>query len=152
MVRISRATAVTTRPTAPAPTLRVEAIGLFLATHDVPRLVAWYKALGLPVGDEGYCVVGGGEPGTGSVFSIMPAATPLPQTPAGRISEEPYGLRSVTLNLRVRDLDAVVEDLRGRGVDVAGPRDYGYARFAWVHDPDGNVVELWEPGRGEGMA
>lgn len=124
----------------------VEALGVFLATHDAPRLIAWYRALGVPLGDEGYCTVGGADPSKGSVFSIMPAARPLPGTPHEAIEEEPYGRRTVTLNLRVKGLDAVLAGLTARGDKVAGPKDYGYGRFAWVNDPDGNIVELWETG------
>lgn len=127
--------------TAPPP--RVQSLGVFLASEDAPRLVAWYRALGVPLGAEGHGFIGG-DPLTGSVFSVMPATAPLPAPPPGAIAEEPYGQRRATLNLRVLDLDEVVADLRARGDEVAGPRDYGYGRFAWAHDPDGNVVELWE--------
>ncbi len=123
---------------------------MFLASHDPPRLAAWYRALGIPLADEGHGIVGGATPDAGSVFSVMPAAVALPAAPDGAVREEPYGLRRITLNLRVRSLDAVVADLRRRGSEVAGPRDYGFARFAWVHDPDGNVVELWEAGARHG--
>ena len=127
---------------------RVEAVGVLLASDDAPRLAAWYRALGVPLGEEGYCYVGGdGSPGSGSVFSIMPASVALPPAPKDIIGEEPYGRRRVTLNLRVSDLDAALASLRARGTQVAGPRDEGYAAFAWAHDPDGNVVELWAAGK-----
>jgi catechol 2,3-dioxygenase-like lactoylglutathione lyase family enzyme len=126
---------------------RVEAVGVFLASDDVPRLAAWYRALGVPLGEEGHCFVGGdGSPGSGSVFSVMPAAAALPAAPKGEVTEEPYGQRRVTLNLRVDDLEDVVAGLRARGTRVAGPKDVGYGIFAWAHDPDGNVVEMWEAG------
>ena len=122
----------------------VQALGVFLASEDPARLAAWYRALGVPLGDEGHCFIGGdGSPGSGSVFSVMPASAALPPAPKESIVEEPYGRRRVTLNLRVDDLDAAVAGLRARGEKVAGPKDYGYGVFAWVQDPDGNVVELW---------
>ena len=50
------------------------------------------------------------------------------------------------LNLRVDDLDAVLEKLRGGGVDIDPKReDADYGRFAWFNDPEGNRVELWQP-------
>lgn len=123
--------------------------GTFLATKDVPRLVAWYRALGLPLGDDGYGFLADEPrdpvPGRDVVFSIMPAKADLAENPRQPIGEEPYGQRRVTINLRVSALDEVLAGLRTRGNAVAGPRDYGYGRFAWVHDPDGNVVEVWEP-------
>lgn len=129
-----------------APPSAVTAVGVFLASADPPRLLAFYRALGVPLGDEGYGTIGGATPAEGSIFSIMPASMPLPEAPAESISEEPYGRRRITLNLRVDDIDAVVQGLRARGTEVAGPKDYGYGIFAWTHDPDGNVIELWEPG------
>ena len=128
-----------------APT--VQAVGIFLASENPERLLAWYRALGVPLGDEGHCFVGGdGSPGSGSVFSITPTTTTLPPAPDEPVAEEPYGRRRVTLNLRVDDLERAVARLRERGDRVAGPKDYGYGVFAWVHDPDGNVVELWSAG------
>lgn len=85
-----------------------------------------------------------GPSADGSVFSIQPAKGPLPKAPAGDITAEPYGLRRATLNFRVGNIENVLAGLRTRGTKVAGPTDSGYGIFAWVHDPDGNVVELWE--------
>jgi catechol 2,3-dioxygenase-like lactoylglutathione lyase family enzyme len=55
------------------------------------------------------------------------------------------------LNYRVDDLDGVLEQLREAGVeidDVKGTEEYEFGRFAWIVDPDGNRVELWEPADG----
>jgi glyoxylase I family protein len=50
------------------------------------------------------------------------------------------------LNLRVRDLDAIVAELRGKNIEVKlDPEVYPNGRFARVHDPEGNPIELWEP-------
>jgi hypothetical protein len=52
-------------------------------------------------------------------------------------------------NFRVRDLDAMLAQLRELGADVeAKVEDYDYGRFGWVRDPEGNRVELWEPSAG----
>jgi predicted enzyme related to lactoylglutathione lyase len=50
------------------------------------------------------------------------------------------------LNYRVDDLDALLEALRAEGVE-AGPKpeDSEFGRFAWITDPEGNKIELWEP-------
>jgi glyoxylase I family protein len=49
------------------------------------------------------------------------------------------------INFRVRDL-VVVTQLRAAGVEVTvDPETYPNGRFARVHDPEGNPVELWEP-------
>lgn len=122
----------------------VETVGVALASEDVPRLRAWYKELGIPFNEHGYCLLGGASPDEGGMFTIQAAATRLPAAPPGDVTVEPYGLRRATLDFRVRDLAEVVAGLRARGDKVAGPQDYGYGTFAWVHDPDGNVVQLWQ--------
>jgi predicted enzyme related to lactoylglutathione lyase len=50
-------------------------------------------------------------------------------------------------NFRVRDLDAMLAQLRARGADVADePQEMaGVGRFAWVTDPEGNRIEFWQP-------
>jgi catechol 2,3-dioxygenase-like lactoylglutathione lyase family enzyme len=51
------------------------------------------------------------------------------------------------LNFRVRDLDAMLAQLRANGADVAKEVQEmeGVGRFGWVTDPEGNRVELWQP-------
>jgi predicted enzyme related to lactoylglutathione lyase len=50
------------------------------------------------------------------------------------------------VNLRVRDLDAMVEQLRRAGVGVeVDPEVYPNGRFAQLVDPEGNPIQLWEP-------
>jgi predicted enzyme related to lactoylglutathione lyase len=51
------------------------------------------------------------------------------------------------LNFRVRDLDAMLAQLRSEGADVADEiQDMEHiGRFGWVTDPEGNRIELWQP-------
>jgi predicted enzyme related to lactoylglutathione lyase len=50
------------------------------------------------------------------------------------------------INFRVRDLDAMVSQLRRAGILVeVDPESYPYGRFARLKDPEGNPIELWEP-------
>ena len=53
------------------------------------------------------------------------------------------------LNFRVANIDAMVTQLRGAGIDVQMDDEDGeYAeigRFARLNDPEGNPLELWEP-------
>ncbi|MFB6619830.1 VOC family protein, partial [Streptomyces sp. NPDC056367] len=55
--------------------------------------------------------------------------------------------RAVVPDFRVRDLDAMLAQLRAKGADVAaGTQDMdGVGRFGWVTDPEGHRVELWQP-------
>tara|TARA_B100002049_G_scaffold210887_1_gene173578 strand:- start:406 stop:573 length:168 start_codon:yes stop_codon:yes gene_type:complete len=48
------------------------------------------------------------------------------------------------INLRVDDCDAMVAALKAKGVEVLGHVDEGYGKFAWILDPDGVKIELWE--------
>ena len=50
------------------------------------------------------------------------------------------------MNFIVEDLDGLLAALREEGVEVDPKReDYDYGRFAWIMDPEGNRIELWEP-------
>ena len=50
------------------------------------------------------------------------------------------------INYRVDNLDELLAQLREAGVDVVGgPESHENGKFAWIMDPDGNKVELWEP-------
>jgi predicted enzyme related to lactoylglutathione lyase len=50
------------------------------------------------------------------------------------------------INYRVDDLGALLEQLRAGGVAIVqGPEAHENGKFAWIMDPDGNKIELWEP-------
>jgi len=50
------------------------------------------------------------------------------------------------INLRVRDLDPMMEQLRAANINVSmDPQQYPNGRFARLHDPEGNPIELWQP-------
>jgi len=52
--------------------------------------------------------------------------------------------RAFTVNYRVNSIEATVEHLRKKGVNVRGIDEYPEGRFAWAEDPEGNHLELWE--------
>ena len=52
---------------------------------------------------------------------------------------------SVMINYRVADMDAVVKALESEGIKILGRQDADYGRFAWIMDPEGNKIELWQP-------
>ena len=53
---------------------------------------------------------------------------------------------SFMINYRVDNLTELVAQLREGGVEiVSGPESHENGKFAWIMDPDGNKVELWEP-------
>ena len=50
------------------------------------------------------------------------------------------------INYRVDDLDALLAQLRAADIEiVGGPESHENGKFAWIMDPDGNKVELWQP-------
>ena len=51
------------------------------------------------------------------------------------------------VNFTVADLDAMLAQLRGAGVEVdERVEEHEFGRFGWAVDPEGNRFELWEPG------
>jgi len=50
------------------------------------------------------------------------------------------------INYRVDNLDELLTQLRADGVEIVdGPESHENGKFAWIMDPDGNKIELWEP-------
>jgi predicted enzyme related to lactoylglutathione lyase len=124
--------------------------GIFFKSENPQQLYDWYeKYLGIqrdahgqgasfhwrePQGEDGT------EPGAEAVtaWSIFPQTTKyLGASKAGFM-----------INYRVDNLDALLEDLKKSGVEIDPHReDSDYGRFAWITDPDGNRIELWEPAK-----
>jgi len=48
------------------------------------------------------------------------------------------------INLRVDNLDAFIEQLKAKGVEILGHVDEGYGKFAWIMDPNNVKIELWQ--------
>jgi len=113
--------------------------GVFLRARDPEALNAWYaEHLGV-----------GGDPVTGEPWRQEAGPTVWS---AFASDTDYFGRPEQTwmVNFRVRDLDAMLAQLRAAGSrvdDTVGEYDYG--RFGWAHDPEGNRFELWEPERPE---
>ena len=108
--------------------------GYFLRAADPAALGAWYRdCLGLDADENGLWRQ---EPGP-TVFATFESGTDYFGSPA----------QQAMLNFRVRDLDAMLTQLRAKGADVAEETQEmeGVGRFGWVTDPEGNRVELWQP-------
>lgn len=112
--------------------------GVFLKASDPVALASWYREhLGIPL-DEGqtYGTLTSRGAGEITVWSTFPADTDY------------FGSQPMTamINYRVRDLDAMLEQLRAAGAVVdERVEDYDYGRFGWAADPEGNRFELWQP-------
>ncbi|MBN8727748.1 MAG: VOC family protein [Xanthomonadales bacterium] len=118
--------------------------GIFFKSPDPRRLGAWYRDhLGLDVQDWSGAVFQwggpGGEPGM-TIWSVF-AQDATKMEP----SSAPF-----MINFRVDDLDALLDALRTEGCHVLDETESSsFGKFAWVIDPDGNKVELWEPPAGQ---
>jgi catechol 2,3-dioxygenase-like lactoylglutathione lyase family enzyme len=117
--------------------------GVFFKAQDPERLYGWYEQhLGLRR-ENGVVFFRWREKesdqqGT-TVWSLFPQATKYFEPSAA-----PF-----MLNYRVDRLDELLAALRAAGVSVDERReDSEYGRFAWITDPEGNRVELWEPPEG----
>jgi predicted enzyme related to lactoylglutathione lyase len=111
--------------------------GVFLRARDPKALSAWYAAhFGIQSQDGGSLVFEGPESAGITVFAHFPEDTKY-------FGE---GGQRAMVNLRVDDLDGLLTQLEAAGVRVDPKReDYGYGKFGWIWDLEGNRVELWEP-------
>ncbi|HTJ42779.1 MAG TPA: VOC family protein [Kofleriaceae bacterium] len=114
--------------------------GVFFKAEDPKALAAWYeKVLGIPLEKWGGAVFRWKDravPGAGTVWSPFKADTSYFAP-----SDKPY-----MFNFVVEDLDAMLAQVREAGATVVGDvvsEDNG--KFAWIVDPEGNKLELWEP-------
>ena len=51
------------------------------------------------------------------------------------------------LNLRVDDMERLLIQLKAQNIKILDEVDEGYGLFSWIHDPDGNRIELYQPVR-----
>ena len=112
--------------------------GVFFRAKDPKKLANWYRDnLGIDVVPDDY-------------------ETPPWQQTAGTCVFAPFNedtdyfgdhRNKFMLNFRVRDLAAMIAQLEAAGVEVKqDPQSpYPNGAFAWIKDPEGNPIELWEP-------
>jgi catechol 2,3-dioxygenase-like lactoylglutathione lyase family enzyme len=109
--------------------------GVFFKVDDPAALGDWYRrVLGFDVQEWG----GAMFPAADRAYQIW---TPFAaDTKYFEPSAHPF-----MVNLMVDDLDGVLAKAKAEGVEPQGPEDTEYGRFAWIVDPAGLKVELWEP-------
>jgi len=111
--------------------------GLFFRAHDPKALGNWYQqhlGIALTPTSEG-ATVWHQEAGP-TTFSPFPETTKYFGNPN----------KVWMVNFRVHDLDKMVAQLRTAGIEVKDPESYpNVGRFARLHDPEGNPIELWQP-------
>lgn len=111
--------------------------GFFFRAKDPARLAAWYRV------HLGICEV----PGDYDIPPWRQEAGDTVFAPFASLTDQfGGGERPFMLNFRVRDLDAMVTQIEAAGIAVKrDPEIYPNGRFAWLNDPEGNPIELWEP-------
>ena len=106
--------------------------GVFFRARDPKALIEWYEThLGVPV-NEGYV--------------IFPESRDTHWVPFSQDTDYWPADKQSMVNFTVRDLDAMLAQLRAAGVEVDEHiEDHEYGRFGWAMDPEGNRIELWQP-------
>ena len=122
---------------------RVTGVGgiFFKSTGDKAALAAWYeKHLGMRL-----------EPWGGAILRWPDDKADDRGLTVWHVAESDTqwfspSRSSFMVNYRVDDLAELLARLRDGGVEiVGGPESHENGKFAWIMDPDGNKVELWEP-------
>ena len=114
--------------------------GVFFKAKDPKALAAWYRdVLGLPLEAWGGAALRYDAPKHPPVltWNAFPASTSYfaPST------------SGFMINYAVDDMDAYLTRLSAKGVAILKREDDPNGRFAWILDPEGNKIELWEPKR-----
>jgi catechol 2,3-dioxygenase-like lactoylglutathione lyase family enzyme len=120
------------------PMERVDGIGgFFFRAKDPKALARWYADhLGVNSIPTSYDQEPWRQAAGPTAFAPFPADTKYFGRPE----------QAFMLNFRVKDLDAMVAQLRRDGIAVeVDPQTYPNGRFAQTHDPEGNPIQLWQP-------
>jgi catechol 2,3-dioxygenase-like lactoylglutathione lyase family enzyme len=113
--------------------------GIFLKSKDPKALARWYRdVLGIPLEPWGGAILKYDAPGhpPALTWNAFPSTTDYmaPST------------REFMIDFAVDDLDAFLARLKEKGVTVLKTEDGGpTGKFAWILDPDGTKIELWQP-------
>ena len=109
--------------------------GVFYKVADPDKTRAWYQD-NLGIGGEWGAMFPfkKDDPEGFTLFSQFKADTEY-FGPSGK---------EYMINLRVDELDGFIADLESKGIEILGRQDEDYGRFAWIMDPDGVKIELWQ--------
>lgn len=111
--------------------------GFFFRAKDPKALALWYEQhLGVLPIPTSYGQTGWQQEAGSTAFA------PFPETSGYFGDPEKVWM----LNFRVRNLDKMAAQLQAAGIAVKiDPQSYPNGRFARLHDPEGNPIELWQP-------
>ena len=122
---------------------RITGIGgvFFKSRNDRAALAAWYQEhLGISLEDFGGAILRWpDDPAEDKGLTVWHIAEKESQWFSPSDS-------SFMINYRVDDLGEMIAQLRAGGIEIIqGPESHENGKFAWIMDPEGNKVELWEP-------
>jgi predicted enzyme related to lactoylglutathione lyase len=112
--------------------------GVFVTSKDPKALAAWYRdVLGIAVEPWGGAMLRYDAPGHPpvAVWTVLRETSP-------QIAPSSRGFM---LDFAVDDLDAMVARLEAKGVKILKRTSDETGKFAWILDPDGTKIELWQP-------
>ena len=117
--------------------------GLFFRARDPEALAAWYKEnLGIGAGCNST------EEGEPSEWCWQMQGGPMVFAPFRADSDYFAADKQFMINLRVSGMDTLLEKLGSAGIAIITKSEWddpATGRFARIHDPEGNAIELWEP-------
>jgi hypothetical protein len=119
--------------------------GAFLFSNDPKKLAGWYRdCLGMDLGEDPDCNsiykifeyrdLENPEMKRSIAWAILPANDDIQGKP-----------RTGKINYTVKNLAEALGHLKNKEVAVEKTEDHLYGKFAWIKDPEGNQIELWEP-------
>lgn len=109
--------------------------GVFYVADDPEATRAWYRE---KLGVDGTY---------GPQFAWADDPKENPYSLVSNFKDDEYikpGKGGFMINLRVIDLDGLCAQLQEKDVEILGTADEGYGKFAWILDPNGVKIELWE--------
>jgi predicted enzyme related to lactoylglutathione lyase len=117
--------------------------GYFFRAKEPEKLKAWYRD---HLGVGGGC--GTDDKGQSNEWVWFHEGGPMVFEPFKADSDYFAADKQTMINLRVSDLDGLLEHLRAAGIEVITKAEWDMpeiGRFARIHDPENNPIELWEP-------
>jgi len=118
--------------------------GLFFRARDPESLAAWYRE---HLGVGGGCAAEDAEDAPNQwVWQTL--GGPMVFSPFRADSDYFAADKPFMLNFRVRDLEGLLDQLNAAGIEITTKDEWDspeVGKFARIHDPEGNAIELWEP-------
>ena len=117
--------------------------GYFFRAKEPEKLKAWYRErLGIGGG------IGTDAHGRSNPYCWYHEGGPMVFAPFRHDTDHYPADKQVMINLRVRGMDELLARLAEAGVEIVTKAEWNtpeVGRFARIHDPEGNPIELWEP-------